>query len=96
MKRIILLLLIAGLAFAQDAEERFTQCHRNCCVSSGGEWIEASESCDIGYESGGQNYDVCVDHCVDELYGELGISDGNICCGPAFLLLGLVFLAYKR
>ena len=93
MKKAFLILLILGLSFATP-EEEFTQCHKTCCVSNAGEWNSQSESCEIGYDTGGQRYDACLDQCVDNLYADMGVSGG--CCGPAFLLLGLGFLVYRH
>ncbi|MBN1170342.1 hypothetical protein JXA56_04920 [Candidatus Micrarchaeota archaeon] len=93
MRRALFVLLIMGLAFATP-EEEFARCHKTCCTGNGGIWNDEYQNCDIGYDENGQRYDACLDQCVDKIYSNIGLNNG--CCGPAFLLLGLLFLVYRN
>jgi len=92
MKKAFLILLILGLSFAAP-EEEFVQCHKTCCISNAGQWDDSMQDCNIGYDEGGQRYDACLDQCVDNLYADMRVGG---CCGPTFLLLGLLFLVYRH
>lgn len=87
MKNIIVILFVISIVFANDPTQKYDQCINNCCKNQNGELIDGF--CELEkYE----DYDRCVDQCADELYSEMDYS----CCGPAFLLIGLLIFSFKK
>lgn len=83
MKKLLFVLMVAlaQLCWAQSSE-----CDRGCCEVSGGTWDDTSLVCD----DAGTSYYECAAGCVEP-------SGFNYsCCGPAFIMLGLVGAAIMK
>ena len=91
MRILALLLLLAGAAFATS----YTDCDKSCCTSNGGTWDYDYDYCDIDYGSSGyDNYINCYSNCWED--DGYSASYDYSCCGPMFMLLGLVGFALRR
>lgn len=89
MRILLLLLVLAGAAFATS------DCDKSCCTSNGGTWDYDYDYCDIDYGSSGyNNYINCYSNCWDDGDGYSASYDYS-CCGPMFMLLGLVGFALR-
>jgi hypothetical protein len=90
MRILLLILLLAGAAFAST----YSDCDKSCCTSNGGSWDSDYEYCDIDYGSSGYNsYNSCYNSCWES--EDYSYSSDYSCCGPAFLLLGIVGFALR-
>jgi len=79
---ILLLMALTPLAFAQS------DCEEICCYAEGGTWDPDFEMCNDHYAT----YLNCINECLE---AEQGPYEGSFdyeysCCGPMFMLIGLV------
>lgn len=86
---ILVLMALTPLAFAQY------ECEESCCYSYAGTWDDDFHMCNdhnVGYLN-------CVDECLYGSSDDVSFDYSYSCCGPAFMLIGLVgaaFLANRR
>ncbi len=86
MRLLAAMLLIIALSSAQfeQADQQLVSCERSCCTGAGGSW---GGSCNVA----SLNYTSCRDACLaQEQRTVQGMSLGTDCCGPGFLLSGVV------
>ncbi len=89
MRRILFLILIAGLAIAENATDAFDRCLDDCCHAGNGSLN--GRYCELKDYAA---YDSCVDRCTAEFYDNIDYSYS--CCGPAFILIGLAVFSFKN
>lgn len=82
---LVMLALLANLAYAQSSE-----CDRTCCEIYDGMWDDSYLMCDS--PSDYTAYYECSSQCASTY----GASSGASCCGPAFLLLALAGAAFIK
>lgn len=84
---ILVLMALTPLAFAQY------ECEESCCYSYAGTWDDDFHMCNdhnVGYLN-------CVNECLEA--GQSPYEDydyGYSCCGPVFILAGLVGAAFLK
>lgn len=90
MRLLAAMLLIIALSFAQfeQADAELVSCERSCCMNAGGSW---GGNCTVV----SLNYTSCKEGCLaQEQRTVQGMSLGSDCCGPGFLLSGIVLGAF--
>ena len=82
MKFLVLVAVLAmsSLAFAQY------ECEESCCYATAGTWDDDFNMCN-GHNVGYLN---CINDCLEGDQMPYAESDAYSCCGPAFMLVGLV------